>query len=509
MKKALALILALLMCLSVMVSCGSTSATDQPSAEATTQAAAVTEATTTAVETESPYDANGYLKDNLDPTLNYNGKEVSVFYWSDVPQAEFDVKEMTGDLIKDALYNRNAAVEERLGIKFAWSSTPGNYDNQASYVSHVTNDVNSGGEYDIFAGYSMTAATLAVQGFTRDLMELDHLNLEMPWWPSSLIELTTIKDRLYFCSGDISTNMIHNIYCTFFNKTMASDLKIDDLYTLVREGKWTMDKMAEYGARAYSDLNGDSSVDTNDRFGVAITTNVYFDVFFLGAGLCTVSKDADGNLIMAEEFSSNETQRALEKVVNMFHDNNYAAAPATLSTVSGNIFSDSRTLFLLDVFKKTASSAFTGSDVTYGVIPLPKLDEDQEDYATSMGFPYSLYSVSISLNDEDAQMVGAVLECMASESHRQVTPAVFEITMKLKYASGEDDADMYDLIRNSVYIDIGRVFCTPLKNVPYSVFRNACINGQTTWASRIKAETKPFNTMLTQITQKLDALSNQ
>lgn len=504
--------LATLMCLSSMVSCG-TSGDEEESMATTTTAAAITtsvsEQTTTAVETESPYDVNGYLKDTLDPTLNYNGEEVSILYWNDVPDPEFEVEQLSGDLVKDALYNRNSAVEERLGIEFVWTGTPGNNSNQQPYVQTVINDANSGGEYEIYAGYSMTAATLTLQGYTRDLMDLEHLNFDMPWWPASLTETTTIKDNLYFCSGDISTNLIHNIYCVFFNQNMASELNTADLYALVNDGKWTIDKMAEYGALAYSDLNGDAITNTEDRFGIALTSNVYFDAFFLGAGLRTVSKDDEGNLIMAKEFSSDKTVQTLEKVINIFHHNNYAAATATLSSVDKNIFASGRTLFLIDTFCTAATFQSADSSLSYGVLPLPKLDETQENYATSMGFPYTLYSVSRLLSDEKAQIMGAVLECMASESHRQVTPALFELTMKLKYASGENDSHVYDLIRESVYIDIGRVFCTPLNNLTYSLFRNACTEGQTNWASRIKGESKSFGKKLDGITKTLDELAAQ
>ena len=504
--------LATLMCLSSMVSCG-TSGDEEESMTTTTTAAAITtsvsEQTTTAVETESPYDINGYLKDTLDPTLNFNGEEVSILYWDDVPDPEFEVEQLSGDLVKDALYNRNSAVEERLGIEFVWTGTPGNNGNQQPYVQTVINDANSGGEYEIYAGYSMTAATLTLQGYTRDLMDLEHLNFDMPWWPASLTETTTIKDSLYFCSGDISTNLIHNIYCIFFNQNMASELNTADLYALVNDGKWTIDKMAEFGALAYSDLNGDAITNTEDRFGIALTSNVYFDAFFLGAGLRTVSKDDEGNLIMAKEFSSDKTVQTIEKVIDIFHHNNYAAATATLSSVDKNIFSSGRTLFLIDTFCTAATFQSADSSLSYGVLPLPKLDETQENYATSMGFPYTLYSVSRLLSDEKAQIMGAVLECMASESHRQVTPALFELTMKLKYASGENDSHVYDLIRESVYIDIGRVFCTPLNNLTFSLFRNACTEGQTNWASRIKGESKSFGKKLEGITKTLDELAAQ
>lgn len=178
MKKALALVLAMLLCLSVMVSCGNSNTNDTDKDTTTTSGEQGNDpATTTTAETESPYDANGYLKDDLNPALNYNGQTFTILYWKDVERIEFEVEDQTGDLIGDALYTRNATVEERLGIDFEWIGTLGNYNNQAAFVNQIANDVNSGGEYDCFAGYSMSAATIALQGLSRNLMEVDNIKL--------------------------------------------------------------------------------------------------------------------------------------------------------------------------------------------------------------------------------------------------------------------------------------------------------------------------------------------
>lgn len=509
MKKTLAIILAMLMCLSVMVSCGGGKTEDPVATTTAAQGGENTPAdtTTTVATTESPYDVNGYLKDSLDPNLNYNGEKFTILYWSDVERIEFEVEEMTGDLIGDALYNRNAAVEDRLNIEFEWVGTKGNYNEQASFVNQIDNDVKSGGEYEAFAGYSMSAATIALQGLSRNLMEVENIDFEKPWWPSSLTELTTINDRLYFCSGDISTNMLHMMYCTLFNKDLANQLNVGNLYEMVDKGTWTIDKMAELASTAYSDLNGSTTADVDDQFGLALGSNIHFDAFFTASGLRTVTKDANGTPVIAEEFTSDKTHSLLTKIVDIFHNNDYAAFAATVSGWSNKPFAEGRVLFIVDRNYVTSSTTFADTTVTYGVLPVPKYEEAQENYYTCMAFPFSIYSVSIALSEEKANMAGAVLECMGSESYRQVTPAVFETAMKLKYSTGEDDSRMYDLIRETIQIDLGRIFTTPLKNISYSPFRSACNSGNTNWTSIIKAESKAMGKLLGQIVSSLDALA--
>ena len=120
--RILALVMATLMLVGAAVACGKT---EDPAA--TTTAAdqgGAADATTAATEatTESPYDENGYLTSSL-PELNFNGETVTILWWTDVEKPEFVVEEVTGDLINDAIYQRNMNVQETLNVTFAWDST--------------------------------------------------------------------------------------------------------------------------------------------------------------------------------------------------------------------------------------------------------------------------------------------------------------------------------------------------------------------------------------------------
>ena len=515
LKRTLAILLASLMLISAMVSCGKSDVVDNTEqtnmTTATPDGSEVvsenTTVTTTVAETENPYDENGYLKDDLNPELDYKGEVFTILYWSDVERIEFEVESQTGDLIGDALFNRNAAVEERLGIDFEWIGTLGNNANKNAFVAVAENDVKSGGEYDVFAGYSMTGASIALQGLSRNLMDVEHINFDQPWWPDTLIELATINDRLYFCSGDISTNMLHMMYCTLYNKDFATELGIGNLYEMVDKGTWTLDKMAELASSSYSDLNGDTIRDVGDRYGVSVAITTNFDAFYPGGGLNVIEKDANGTPVVSDDFYSEKAHALLGKVVAMFHETNYAAFPESVSGWGLKPFAEGRVLFLVDRNYVTSSGDFADTNVNYGVLPVPKFDESQENYHTCLSFPYTMYSISIATDDAKADMAGAVLECMASESYRQVTPAVFEIAMKLKYSGGDDDARMYDIVRDSVHIDLGRVFNTPLQSIDWSVFRYGCRDGNPNWSSNANVQGRVMEKLMAKIVETLDQLA--
>ena len=158
MKKIAALVLALLMMVSLCVSCVN------PGESGTTTASS--EISTNAPEvTDSKYDANGFLKDTL-PSLNFNNEEITILMWDNHTMTEFYDDSESGDFIGEAINARNAKVEERLGVKLKFVPTPGASTSEAAaYIKKALADAQtSPSEYDIFATYSRTPPAMSIQG---------------------------------------------------------------------------------------------------------------------------------------------------------------------------------------------------------------------------------------------------------------------------------------------------------------------------------------------------------
>ena len=113
MKKKLSILLLLAMMLSAFAGCSDTTATEET--DATDPAAQTTEAE--AVETE---EETMYLPDDLPADLNFDGTTVTTFGWSGPVLVEFYVEEQNGEIVNDAIFARNLAVEERLGIELEY-----------------------------------------------------------------------------------------------------------------------------------------------------------------------------------------------------------------------------------------------------------------------------------------------------------------------------------------------------------------------------------------------------
>ena len=494
-KRLLSLLLAAIMLSSV--ACSDTTSDDPVVTDAPAADTAAAETVETEAETE-------FLPDNLPADLDFGASSVHTFGWEEVAITEFFTEELNGDVVNDAVFQRNQTVEERLNVVLEYTLAPGNNANHQAWANSVINSTMAGdGAYDIVAGYSMAGTLLAYNRVLHNLAELPHLDFDMPWWPSSLMSEAVCGGKLYFCSGDISTNMISMLYAMYFNKTVADNHALGSLYELVYEGTWTIDKMIELASLCYVDANGDGTRDPMDHFGF-ITQPVYNDPFFFASGLSTTTFGDDGLPIISPEFSGEKTQALLTKMVEMYQQPGLYLAGYTMEGYdhARNAFMEDRALFF-DTEISYATNYLRASEASYGILPMPKYDEAQEGYHTAMSFPYPLYGIPTDV--KNPEISAAVLECLASESYRTVSPALFEVALKVKFSSDDDAGKMYDIIRGSANFDFGRLFCANMGYLTYSLFRDAVVNGNTNWASTMKAQSKVLDKYLSKVVEALTA----
>ncbi len=494
-KRILSLLLAAIMLASV--ACSDTTSDDPAVTEDAVSDTPAAEVVETEAETEFP-------SDNLPSDLDFGASSVHTFGWEEVAITEFFTEELNGDVVNDAVFQRNQTVEERLNVVLEYTLAPGNNANHQAWANSVINNTMAGdGAYDIVAGYSMAGTLLAYNRVLHNLAEMPYLDFDMPWWPSSLMSEAVCGGKLYFCSGDISTNMISMLFAMYFNKTVADNHALGSMYELVYEGTWTLDKMIELASLCYVDANGDGTRDPMDHFGF-ITQPVYNDPFFFGSGLRTTTFGDDGLPMISPEFSGEKTQALLTKMVEMYQQPGLYLAGYTVEGYehARNAFMEDRALFF-DTEISYATNYLRDSEASYGILPMPKYDEAQEGYHTAMSFPYTLYGIPTDV--KNPEMSAAVLECLASESYRTVSPALFEVALKVKFSSDDDAGKMYDIIRGSANFDFGRLFCANMGYLTYSLFRDAVVNSNTNWASTMKSQSKVLDKYISKVVEALTA----
>lgn len=446
-----------------------------------------------------------YEKDDL-PELNYGGDTLTVLYWNDNFHNEFDITEPSDDMVSNSVYNRDRTVKARLNIGINYVGTPG--WETAPFVEFLDRDVFSGAcEYDLACSASITVASCATSNLCEDLLDYDYINFDKPWWPDALTEEATINRKLYFASGDISTSYLYEMYINFYNLDIVEEFKLTDDFTQIAlDGNWTWDKFYEFSnVVGYDEKNGDNVPSNGDRFGFIIETGA-IDCAFYSADLHMFSHDNTGGISVDESCFGGRADSFITELNNFIHRSGsvFYTTPKSEHNDDANdtqksskwMFSRGESLFIFGraIIAKDVFAQAQGLE--YGILPIPKYDEEQEQYVSTLTNQFTLYSISI--GSHDPEMASAALECMASESYRQVTPVLYETIMKLRYAPTAASSQIYDIVRETTTFDLSRIFHRALESEPEWIFKNA-IQKDESWGAKATDKTRLLNRLIEEI----------
>jgi hypothetical protein len=117
------------------------------------------------------------------------------------------------------------------------------------------------------------------------------------------------------------------------------------------------------------------------------------------------------------------------------------------------------------------------------------MNAEVENYYTVVGNPFTLYAIPS--DHKDAGMVATVMEVMASESNRQIVPALFEITCKIRPLYNPISSEMYDIIRENIVFDMGRLYNDILAT--QSMGRSQISGNEISWAGLMSAQKRAIN----------------
>ena len=232
MKKIFAALLVVLMVVSVLCACNEVSSDISSGNESDVSYG------------EVDFNDRANVKDSL-PEKDWGKKTYTILQRTE-NDYEFGVEEMGFSTVKDLIYERDAVVEERFNVDIVSKPINGGWGVHEDFIDYVRDTVATGMvDYDIIAGYAAIIPTLIAEGIFIDWYDIPYVDLEREWWSQDLVDELTIDGNLYLLSGDISLLFWESMQGMFFNKTLAQNAGIENLYDVVRDGEWTFDKMME------------------------------------------------------------------------------------------------------------------------------------------------------------------------------------------------------------------------------------------------------------------------
>ena len=273
----------------------------------------------------------------------------------------------------------------------------------------------------------------------------------------------------FFVNGDAIVSDDEATWAVFFNKDIAADhhlaeaYGVGSLYDIVKNGNWTIDVMYEMAKCVVQD-NGDGmswSASSDDVWG--ISAQAYDGYTFTVAGGHTMTA-LDNNGVPYITIDEEGNIDAYAKVHNILNDKSVCALAEVEGRSSSNkyeeivqIFANGGALFTPEKIGTVSNPVMRNANIRYGLLPMPKINEEQEEYTSTITVWWCSAMAIPTTNVEKLDATCYAMEALAFYGMEMLTPEYYDRTLKNKRFEDQESEDMLDLIfRNRTY-DVGIV----------------------------------------------------
>ena len=445
-------IFSLLICAILM----SSAVTGCSGGEDTAQTTPVTEAEVSngeqAADTEKiAFDVTGIDYEGYEFRIwNFDNYNVNTWDPKDIPNDMYSA-ELTGDVLNDAVFTRNKNVEEALNIRITVEDR-----NDGTMDTGLQQAVAGGSQdVDILFPRLYSLPTYVNKGYLMNLNNVDFRDTNAPWWNAEANAVLDIYGKQFGMVSDITYQDKVCTIVTYFNKQMAADYQLGDLYETVINDEWTLDNLLSMGEAVSADINGDGTYNTEDAYPLSCQNDAVYCLLH-GGGIRFCENDADGSIALA--LTSEQAVSSLQKIYEIMGNQQMFFNRQTFSVSlqdAVNMFCENRAMFLI----RPIQSLFLMRDMEadFGILPVPKLNENQASYGTAVN-PYAATFMCWPVIAADTSRSAVVSEMMAWESHYNVIDPLYENILGSKLIRDDGASAMLDIVFDNIVYDIGLIW---------------------------------------------------
>jgi ABC-type glycerol-3-phosphate transport system substrate-binding protein len=365
--------------------------------------------------------------------------------------------------------------------------------------THLEQDINNlvaAGDpaYDLVYNGDGPIARNAINGDFLNLRSMSSIDFAKPWFAGSS-DVFTIGGKLFFTSNAFSISSIYMNDVLAINKDLAENLGLTVPYDKVRAGTWVMDDLIAMTDGVNQDLNGDGKMTEEDQYG--FLTQYYSEMCIqsnLGGSMIT--KDENGRLAFSAD------QERVVSIVDQYAkliENGNDTFGAT-NEGGAEVFGRGNSLFSY-LEARIVYSKVRSYDVNFGILPFPKYNEDQQEYSAA---GYDIYW-AIPLTTLNTDVAGTVVCAMSCYNYNQIVPLVWEVILGGKLSDMPDDADMFRIMRDVQYVDLGYA-CSMMKSDLQELVFLLYYTKPGQVASALKKQERLANRVLENLNKTFDSL---
>ena len=389
-------------------------------------------------------DYDGEILDGVPEDYDLNGSTIGIFIpsWFEL-EAQGDAEAI--DLVYSKIHQRNLTVNARLNCKFNYilsDATTANWADVGSEVRKYVQQMDKSFEIVMTSNNTVVGLSSMFHNFNDSA----YVNIDEPWWYNeSIMEMSVDYYYYRFLVGDILIGGLSNAGCIYYNKDLYSEYidpgNPDALYSHVYNGTWTLEQFDIECSKSYIDMGGE-----NDIYAFALfRAGEPIHYFANGSAVEYYRRDQSGlpYITIYNQRSVDFTQKLYDLIYN-----NKGVTPYFGENSDGRAsFADRQVMFSPSTLASILSDGMREMDDSFGILPYPKWDTEQEEYISFLSAGSSLVGVTKNVSyDRAMEETSAVIEVLAAEGYKQVKNAFYEQACKRAYSRDDTSAEMLDII---------------------------------------------------------------
>ena len=393
------------------------------------------------------------IPDNL-PEKDYGEYDFRVYTNERTDYGDFAQKfapdSEIGEVVNDAVFRRNKTVEDRFNINIKTISTG---TDQFQHTNKIKTSLLAGEDaFDVAFVHCIWGPNLTLEGFAYNLLDISVFNFDKPWWQNQTNEELTIGDKMFLGSNSIFYAGLASTKVIYFNRAKIADYALEMPYQIVFDGKWTLDKLVSMTKNLYEDLNGNGERDKSDFYGY-VSFSIH-NGFFTAFDIPILEKG--GSDVIKIVVNNEKTINFVEKIYDWYFTSpGVYVTPDYASGWDQDMFANNQALFAFGRLKD-APNKYVASNVEYGIVPLPKYDENQANYRVFSVDEF--FMIPTIAHGEALERTAIILEALSAEGYKQIIPAYYEIALKNKYLQDDESVRVLDLINDCRTISFSYVY---------------------------------------------------
>lgn len=367
-------------------------------------------------------------------------------WWHEYDEETLGLEDTT-DIVYSRIYERNLSVEERLNVDIdfmgcsasTWVDSSNELKREIQTMSAAFEAVTAGNQRII---------QQKLFNYFHNLNDSEYIDIDERWWyPDAIMEVSVDNYNYRFLYGDIHITDLGQAGCIYYNKALyeqyiSPDKNPDELYDKVLEGKWTLEEFDRLVKKSHIAKGGDG---TTDIYGLAMTYAEWNHYLREAAGIRMYERNDHG--IPVFNFKDDRSIEFVNKLYSLYYENEGCINTLYKGQENKSSFVNSTLMFEMNRLMRSLNEEMREMKDDFGIIPYPKLNEEQEEYVTLLHNATVATCIPVCTDEDRAnEEVSAVIEALASESYRRVSVAFYETALKTAYNRDDQSAQMIDII---------------------------------------------------------------